>query len=190
MYNEVTDEFIVRTLVNYEERTRVLNVQMKNAFCNLAKNTQDLMESASYPLQVIDGLDRVQSNNWTDLVNTYERFKNLSKNQARDMNILMRNIVEEQESMNRVMAAYETLNEIQKELLQMFYIKRPAIKKQVAIRIFGEKHSISERSIYRIRKSAIKRIKEIYNSDLTQSEIYCLQLAETDSDYKNKKKYR
>ena len=189
MYSEVTDEFIIKTLMNYEERTRILNAQMKNAFCNLAKNTQEIMESVSYPIQEMDFF-RFQKNDWSDLIKTYESFKRLSKDQARDLNFLMRNIVEEQESMNRVMAAYEALEDMPKSLLKMYYIENPTSKKKVAIKRFGEEHSLSERSIYRIRTAALKRIKEIYNSDLTQSEIYRLQLADTDSDSGNKITYR
>lgn len=188
MYSEITDEFITNTLSYYESRTRQLTEQMRVSYENLEQH--DTLSSVAFPKPGKYGNDAVDKSGVTDIPDIYERFQRLSKERVNDICHFMRKTVEEQETMNRIMAAYEVLDEKEKNILKVLYIDDPERKTVDAVKYLEKEYSYSEASIFRWRRIAIKHIHEIYDSELTQSEIYGLQFQEDKSDCLINNKYR
>ncbi len=192
MYSEITDDFIIYTLGYYQKRKRELQSQMRTSYSQLQQNKEDALSGVIYPSQnIVDDLAiQDQEKEWIDISQIYEHFKKLSTDQLRDMNVFLRSIVEEQESMNRVMAIYETLDSTEKDVLKVLYIDEPLRKLQASVNILMKKYACSSRTIYRTRRAALDKIHDIYNSDLTQSEIYRLLPGKNKPDCLDKKPYR
>lgn len=192
MYSVVTDDFIINTLSYYQKRKKELQSQMRISYSQLQQNKEDALSGVIYPPQSLadELVIQDQEKEWIDISQIYEHFRRLSTEQLRDMNVFLRSIVEEQESMNRIMAAYEMLDSTEKDILKIMYMEEPSRKLQVSVNLLMKKYSCSSRTIYRARRAALDHIHDIYNSDLTQSEIYRLVPGKNNSDCLDKNSYR
>lgn len=188
MYGEITDEFIINTLSHYDSRSKQLQEQMRTSYKNL--EGYDTLSSVAFPKLSVHEKEIVDKTEMTDISDIYERYQRLSQTRVNDIYRFMRKTVEEQETMNRIMAAYEVLEEKEKNILKILYIDEPERKTVDSVKYLEKKYSYSEASIFRWRRIAIKHIHEIYDSELTQSEIYELQFQEKNADCFIKNKYR
>lgn len=188
MYKEIDQEFIIRTLRTYDARTIELRKEMSAQYTLL--NTQslddELLQAAAYPIydpsetrHQMDG----------DIGEIYTRYIELSKQRVDDIKSLMRDIIEEQESMNRIMAIYEILDEKERCVLERLYLHSTADKVYESVQQLGTDYNLHPQTIYRIRRKTMDKIMSIYKSDLTQTEI--LQMRTQDGVcLTNKEKYR
>ena len=111
------------------------------------------------------------------------------KQRVDDIKSLMRDIIEEQESMNRIMAIYEILDEKERCVLERLYLHSTADKVYESVQQLGTDYNLHPQTIYRIRRKTMDKIMSIYKSDLTQTEI--LQMRTQDGVcLTNKEKYR
>lgn len=188
MYSEITDEFIINTLSYYDSRSKQLQEQMRVSYENLEQH--DTLSSVVFPKLSIHENEVIDKNEMTDIADIYERYQKLSKNRVGDIYRFMRDTVEEQETMNRIMAAYEVLDEKEKNILRILYVDDPERKTVDSVKYLEKKYSYSEASIFRWRRIAIGHIHKIYDSQLTQSEIYGLQFQGNNPDGFIKNKYR
>lgn len=174
MYKNISDTFILKTLGNYTARTEQLYRQMASCYRQLAKD--DALTDVVFPS--LDGKEINVKHSiayFHDISETYEKYKSLARSRTQDILHFMRNIVEEQESMNRILSSYEALNEKEKDILYILYIKTPDAKREDAVRALEKKYYYSRGTIFRWRRSALNHIRELYDSNLTQAEIYKLQ---------------
>lgn len=188
MYKKIDQEFIIRTLKNYDERTRNLRKEMsaQYKFLNSQELDEDVLQAVAYPVY-----DTEKSCGYRDgdIDEIYSRYVDLSKQRIDDIKSLMRDITEEQESMNRIMAIYDTLDALGKDILSCFYVNN---KNQTIYEVafdVAKKHDLSVQSIWRLRKKAIEHLINLYNSDLTQAEILHIR-AQDKVRLTNKEKYR
>lgn len=188
MYSKITDEFIINTLSHYDNRSKQLQEQMRVSYKNLEQH--DTLSSVVFPKLSVHENEIVDKSEMTDISDIYERYQRLSKDRASDICRFMQDTVEEQESMNRIMAAYEVLDEKEKSILRILYMENPKRKTVDSVKYLEKKYSYSEASIFRWRRIAIGHIHEIYDSELTQSEIYGLQFQGKEFDCRRKNKYR
>ncbi len=162
MYGKITDEFIVDTLRHYEERTKEHYDQIQKVCNRLKQNKDDVLTSVFYTSLGRNDEIKVQDSEkeWRDISKLYERFMQLSKSQIKDIKTFMENIVEDQESMNLVMEAYETLSGKEKDILRVLYIEEPLREYKVSIRILEKKYFCSDRTVFRNRRKALNHIYE------------------------------
>lgn len=171
MYKDITEKYIIQTLQCYEEKTAALRREMSAQYAQLFCRDNDVMKSVAYP-QMHSNATATDNSDILDVIEIYEKYQKLEKKKIFDIKSTMRDIVEEQETMNRIMAAFSVLDDQQKELLTYLYIDEPKKIVASAISEYAEKYEVSSVTIYRIRKKAIDKINTLYNSDLTQAEIY------------------
>ena len=188
MYKEIDREFVIRTLKTYDARTRELRKEMSAQYTLL--NTQslddELLQATAYPIYDPSEAGHQMD---SDIDEIYTRYIELSKQRVDDIKSLMRDIIEEQESMNRIMAIYEILDEKERCVLERLYLHSTADKVYVSVKHLGTDYYVHPQTIYRIRRKTMDKIMSIYKSDLTQTEI--LQMRTQDGVcLTNKEKYR
>ena len=171
MYKEISEKYIIQTLQCYEEKTIALRREMSKQYSQLFCRDNDVMKSVAYS-QMHYNATATDISDILDVIEIYEKYQKLEKKKIFDIKFTMRDIVEEQESMNRIMAAFSVLDDQQRELLTYLYIDNPKKIVTAAISEYAEKYELCDMTIYRLRKKSLKKIKEIYDSDLTQAEIY------------------
>lgn len=168
MYRTIDEKFIIQTLTTYEQRTKEIREEMSAQYSLLDKEDLDLLQSISYP-NTFSILNHLPEERQT-LDEIYEKYKKLSRVRIQDILLLMRERTEELESMNRIMAAYDALDPQEQDVLMKFY--SPTQDTIYAnVQELEEDYQSSRATIYRWKSSAMKKIKEIYDSDLTQAEI-------------------
>ena len=171
MYKEISERYIIQTLQCYEEKTVALRREMSKQYAQLFCRDNDVMKSVAYP-QMHSNATATDNSDILDVLEIYEQYQKLEKKKIFDIKFTMRDIVEEQETMNRIMAAFSVLEDQQKDLVTFLYLTDPQKVIANAVTEYANKYSLSETSVYRMRRKALKQIKEIYDSDLTQAEIY------------------
>lgn len=190
MYKEIDQEFIIRTLRTYDARTIELRREMSTQYTLLNTQTLDdeLLQATAYPIYSPSEI-RHQMDSDSDIDEIYTRYIELSKQRVDDIKSLMRDIIEEQESMNRIMAIYEILDEKERCVLERLYLHSTADKVYESVQQLGTDYNLHPQTIYRIRRKTMDKIMSIYKSDLTQTEI--LQMRTQDGVcLTNKEKYR
>lgn len=188
MYSEITDEFIIDTLSRYDSRSKELMERMRVSYRNIEQ--RDTLSSVAFPKIGVYENETAGKGGMTDISDVYERYQKLSQDSVKDIHRFMIKTVEEQETMNRIMAAYEVLDEKEKNILKTLYMEDPNRKTADAVKYLEKKYSYSEASIFRWRRTAIRHIHEIYDSRMTKSEIYGLQFEKNNPDSFKKNKYR
>ena len=190
MYREISEKFIIKTLKEYERRTKSLREEMSKQYALLNAQDDDAIRTVSYPA-IDNTMINTCSSEVIDIVDIYEKYCDVMRQRALDIQHQMREIIEEQETMNRIMSIYTSLEPREQDVLNELYIQNSSGKTIHTISLeVGERYELSHQSILRIRKQAMNKIIELYNSDLTQTEI--LQYKEKDAVcLKNiKNKYR
>lgn len=171
MYREISEKFIIKTLKEYESRTKYLREEMSKQYAFLNAQDDDILIAASYP-----DIDNTILNSCTheviDILDIYERYHKTIRQRAADIQHTMRDIVEEQETMNRIMVIFTSLEQREKDVLKELYMNAlPGKTIYTLAEEIGEHYGLSVQSILRIRKQAMNNIIELYNSDLTQTDL-------------------
>lgn len=171
MYKDITEKYIIQTLQCYEEKTAALRREMSAQYAQLFAGDSDVMNCAAYP-QMHSNVAVTDHSDVLDVIEIYEKYQKLERKKVFDIKFTMRDIVEEQETMNRIMAAFLALEDKQRELLLSLYARDTQTTVAAAVTEYAEKYQLCDKTVYRMRKKALKKIKDLYDSDLTQAEIY------------------
>ena len=174
MYEQISDELIKQTIGKYDELTREIHEELKR-ICKVFSrqldetNRNDLIEAASLP-----GRDDVITGSAggmpDDLLNTYERYKRLEREQIEDTARYMVELTSKQETMNRIMTCFRILPLDEQRILMGFYGPGQYFNKgrvELPVEI-----GMSIASVKRIRTQAIEHIKELYQLEYSQMELY------------------
>lgn len=188
MYKEIDQEFIIRTLRTYDARTIELRREMSAQYTLLNTQTLDdeLLQATAYPIY---SPSEARHQMDSDIDEIYTKYVELSKQRVDDIKSLMRDIIEEQESMNRIMAIYEILDEKERCVLDRLYLHSAAEKIHDAVQQMGTDYNLHPQTIYRIRRKTMEKIMSFYKSDLTQTEILHMRTQDAVC-LTNKEKYR
>lgn len=89
-----------------------------------------------------------------------------------------RDLVERLETINRIVACINNLSQKEKNILNTLYVKN-AYKEGIAV--LDKEYGMPERTVCRIRKTAINNIIKMYYSTATNLELY------KETENKNKK---
>lgn len=178
MYKMISDNFITDTIARYNNLTDDINNRIEDVFSQIVSDSE-LMQVASMPGQAYDALSFSDSLAY-DITDTYRKYRQMKTQQMLDARANIRSAMEKQETMNRIMVCYNILPENEHKTLEYLY-ERFNYKDGLAQLMKDCK--VSESTALRRRTAGIKHIRELYGSDLSNTELYI-------NDNKNMSKYR
>lgn len=167
MYKQIYDELIIETLSNYKNMSAQITSNIESILMNLSGD-EELMTVASMPGK--SGENDGKSNSFHDLSDVYDDFLKLKERQATEIRIQIRELIEKQETLNRIMACYYVLPLELQEVLDYLYISSTNLKEGKINYI--EKYQCEIRTIERRRKRAIESIKLLYKKDWSKEELF------------------
>lgn len=173
MRKEITSAMIKETLINYHTRTAEINKEMIQSYEKAHANSDEFIQAATFKQRTNEF--HPKSKDSTDISVMYERYLMIVDNNIDDILAFMTTIIDEQETMNRIMVAYSVLPANEKKLLYLLYQNQTHEKMQEIMKKYSTLSSITLRSVYRLKSKAFFHIKEIYQSPLTHAEIYELR---------------
>lgn len=164
MYTTISDELIISVIGSYEQQMTELNGKIENAFTGMASDAE-LMEAASMP-----GLDNesIKNRRYT-ISDIYERYQIMRERQKIEVSAYIRALIEKRETINRILSCYNVLPPEEQSVLDNLYVKYDY---QTGIIKLMKELQVSRRTVIRKRKSAITHIRQLYDSELTNTEIY------------------
>jgi hypothetical protein len=173
MYKAITDHFIIETVSNYDSAMALINDKMDEAR-KIMQDTDQLIQNAAMPGKIEEGMSSYGSGDIKDLYQTYERYQKIQRNTIRDMTGYMRELMERQDSMNRIYACYMVLCHRERRVLELLY-KNEYMKVAAGILEAEEEFCASRSSVIRFKQKALGHIKELYASNLTHRQIFLLK---------------
>lgn len=165
MYKVITEELITSIISSHEEQIEEINKKIESAFSNMASDNE-LMEAASMP-----GMEYslVKGNRQHNLSETYEKYLKMRERQKIEASAYVRALTEKQETINRILSCYNVLTLEEHMTLEYLYEKYDF---QTGLINLKKEKDISRSTVIRWRKNAISHIKELYDSELSNIDIY------------------
>ncbi|GEM_PF-459378 len=165
MYKVITEELIISVIGTSSEQITEINKKIESAFANMATDSE-LMEAASMP-GTHYGLTRGCGQH--SLSDTYEQYIKMRERQQIETNAYVRALTEKQETINRIISCYNVLTIDEHQTLEYLYEKYDF---QTGLMNLKREKDVSKSTIIRWRKNALLHIKELYDSSLSNIDIY------------------
>ena len=160
---KIDEHYICKALTEHE--TWITQIQEK--ICRMYEFTtasgrvqEDAIQAATYHA------DRGESNDLTDVL---VRYQEILQQQIKEAAICIRELVEELESIYRIIACYNLLDTIGYRVLEVMYWKKGQSSYFQCLLTLEKELNLSETSIKRKRKAALQKILELYNSSFVQT---------------------
>lgn len=169
MLRRVTEDYIVNVLKNHDQIVLNCQIELLNIFKD--KDEVGMIESASMSRKEPDG--SAPTNSLTDLQNVLEQYFRLSEEWRMSIYANVRTLIETQETIYRIMACFNNLEQEQRYVLEQLYIKHTF---KEGIQILMKELDRSRTSILNFRKNAIENVKSMYDSNQSNLELYGLTL--------------
>lgn len=169
MLRRVTEDYIVNVLKNHDQIVINCQIELLNIFKD--KDEVGMIESASMSRKEPDG--SAPTNSLTDLQNVLEQYFRLSEEWRMSIYANVRTLIETQETIYRIMACFNNLEQEQRYVLEQLYIKHTF---KEGIQILMKELDRSRTSILNFRKNAIENVKSMYDSNQSNLELYGLTL--------------
>ena len=164
MLKKISDDYIINVLQNHEALMKAARQQLVDIF--KSKDENGMIVCASL-YKEDSGSSR--TNDVHDLSDVLDRYNRLCHEWTMSVQSNVRSLIERQETINRIMACYNNLSFDYQHVLNMLYINNSY--KEGLSELINE-YKKGRTTILRMRKSAIEAIKEMYNSELTNLELY------------------
>lgn len=119
MYKQIYDGLIIETLCKYRDMSAQITSRIEQILQNMCSD-EELMQVASMPGKSGEGNSNAEK--FYDLSDVYEDFLKLKDKQAEEARLQIRELVERQETVNRIMTCYYVLPMEMQEVLEMLYI--------------------------------------------------------------------
>lgn len=177
MLRRISEDYIVNVLKNHDQLILSCQVELINIF--KSKDEVGMIESASMTRKEPDG--SAPSNTLVDLQNVLDQYFRLNEEWEKSILANVRSLIETQETVYRIMACYNNLEQEQKYVLEQLYIKQQF---KEGMQILIKELDRSRTSILRFRKDAISTIKAMYDSEQSNLELYGLVLNEGKNRYR------
>lgn len=177
MLRRVTEDYIVNVLKNHDQIVLNCQIELLNIFKN--KDEVGMIESASMSRKEPDG--SAPTNSLTDLQNVLEQYFRLSEEWRMSIYANVRTLIETQETIYRIMACFNNLEQEQRYVLEQLYIKHTF---KEGIQILMKELDRSRTSILNFRKNAIENVKSMYDSNQSNLELYGLTLKNGQNKYR------
>ena len=177
MLRRVTEDYIVNVLKNHDQIVLNCQIELLNIFKD--KDEVGMIESASMSRKEPDG--SAPTNSLTDLQNVLEQYFRLSEEWRMSIYANVRTLIETQETIYRIMACFNNLEQEQRYVLEQLYIKHTF---KEGIQILMKELDRSRTSILNFRKNAIENVKSMYDSNQSNFELYGLTLKNGQNKYR------
>lgn len=177
MLRRVTEDYIVNVLKNHDQIVLNCQIELLNIFKD--KDEVGMIESASMSRKEPDG--SAPTNSLTDLQNVLEQYFRLSEEWRMSIYANVRTLIETQETIYRIMACFNNLEQEQRYVLEQLYIKHTF---KEGIQILMKELDKSRTSILNFRKNAIENVKSMYDSNQSNLELYGLNLKNGQNKYR------
>lgn len=177
MLRRVTEDYIVNVLKNHDQLVLNCQIELLNIFKD--KDEIGMIESASMSRKEPDG--SAPTNSLTDLQNVLEQYFRLSEEWRMSIYANVRTLIETQETIYRIMACFNNLEQEQRYVLEQLYIKHTF---KEGIQILMKELDRSRTSILNFRKNAIENVKSMYDSNQSNLELYGLTLKNGQNKYR------
>lgn len=177
MLRRVTEDYIVNVLKNHDQLVLNCQIELLNIFKD--KDEVGMIESASMSRKEPDG--SAPTNSLTDLQNVLEQYFRLSEEWRMSVYANVRTLIETQETIYRIMACFNNLEQEQRYVLEQLYIKHTF---KEGIQILMKELDRSRTSILNFRKNAIENVKSMYDSNQSNLELYGLTLKNGQNKYR------
>lgn len=177
MLRRVTEDYIVNVLKNHDQIVLNCQIELLNIFKD--KDEVGMIESASMSRKEPDG--SAPTNSLTDLQNVLEQYFRLNEEWRMSIYANVRTLIETQETIYRIMACFNNLEQEQRYVLEQLYIKHTF---KEGIQILMKELDRSRTSILNFRKNAIENVKSMYDSNQSNLELYDLTLKNGQNKYR------
>lgn len=177
MLRRVTEDYIVNVLKNHDQIVLNCQIELLNIFKD--KDEVGMIESASMSRKEPDG--SAPTNSLTDLQNVLEQYFRLTEEWRMSIYANVRTLIETQETIYRIMACFNNLEQEQRYVLEQLYIKHTF---KEGIQILMKELDRSRTSILNFRKNAIENVKSMYDSNQSNLELYGLTLKNGQNKYR------
>lgn len=177
MLRRVTEDYIVNVLKNHDQIVLNCQIELLNIFKD--KDEVGMIESASMSRKEPDG--SAPTNSLTDLQNVLEQYFRLNEEWRMSIYANVRTLIETQETIYRIMACFNNLEQEQRYVLEQLYIKHTF---KEGIQILMKELDRSRTSILNFRKNAIENVKSMYDSNQSNLELYGLTLKNVQNKYR------
>ena len=177
MLRRVTEDYIVNVLKNHDQIVLNCQIELLNIFKD--KDEVGMIESASMSRKEPDG--SAPTNSLTDLQNVLEQYFRLNEEWRMSIYANVRTLIETQETIYRIMACFNNLEQEQRYVLEQLYIKHTF---KEGIQILMKELDRSRTSILNFRKNAIENVKSMYDSNQSNLELYGLTLKNGQNKYR------
>lgn len=177
MLRRVTENYIVNVLKNHDQIVLNCQIELLNIFKD--KDEVGMIESASMSRKEPDG--SAPTNSLTDLQNVLEQYFRLNEEWRMSIYANVRTLIETQETIYRIMACFNNLEQEQRYVLEQLYIKHTF---KEGIQILMKELDRSRTSILNFRKNAIENVKSMYDSNQSNLELYGLSLKNGQNKYR------
>lgn len=177
MLRRISEDYIVNVLKNHDQLVLNCQIELVNIF--KSKDEVGMIESASMTRKEPDG--SAPTNSLTDLQNVLEQYFRLSEEWRISVYANVRTLIETQETIYRIMACFNNLEQEQRYVLEQLYIKHTF---KEGIQILMKELDRSRTSILNFRKNAIENVKSMYDSNQSNLELYGLTLKNGQNKYR------
>lgn len=177
MLRRVTEDYIVNVIKNHDQIVLNCQIELLNIFKD--KDEVGMIESASMSRKEPDG--SAPTNSLTDLQNVLEQYFRLNEEWRMSIYANVRTLIETQETIYRIMACFNNLEQEQRYVLEQLYIKHTF---KEGIQILMKELDRSRTSILNFRKNAIENVKSMYDSNQSNLELYGLTLKNGQNKYR------
>lgn len=177
MLRRVTEDYIVNVLKNHDQIVLNCQIELLNIFKD--KDEVGMIESASMSRKEPDG--SAPTNSITDLQNVLDQYFRLNEEWRMSIYANVRTLIETQETIYRIMACFNNLEQEQRYVLEQLYIKHTF---KEGIQILMKELDRSRTSILNFRKNAIENVKSMYDSNQSNLELYGLTLKNGQNKYR------
>lgn len=177
MLRRISEDYIVNVLKNHDQLVLNCQIELLNIFKD--KDEIGMIESASMSRKEPDG--SAPTNSLTDLQNVLEQYFRLTEEWRMSIYANVRTLIETQETIYRIMACFNNLEQEQRYVLEQLYIKHTF---KEGIQILMKELDRSRTSILNFRKNAIENVKSMYDSNQSNLELYGLTLKNGQNKYR------
>lgn len=161
---QIDNDRVKSILKQYKELIKRIHARILEIKEEMAETNEQLIEMASYPK--IDLSREGGGSGQSDLVKTLLRYEALVREKETDLITEMQELLNEAESVNRLYLCYQAMKGSESfSILERLYIKKEPYK------TVEMESGLSHKAFEVRRQTAIRTVKQLYESDLNNAEI-------------------
>ena len=168
MEQYVSQELITQTIAEYQKRRKLLQERIQKCYAGITDMAEEAEKENLIYAASIPGKNEPHSGP-KDVMEAYERYRELFQRQREEAYILISSLSEELETMNRIMVCYNSLPLKEHQVLQIFCEESDSFKD--GLLSIMTQLNITRTTAMRWRREALVRVQEMYNSDFSTEDL-------------------